>query len=149
MNSILEKLKKCDCVENLNEIGTVENILDAINEEISPLVINATTYQEIYKALNKLACHWDTFQLDDYFKNERSKYIFALTYMEGKRRNEIIGLTDDLYENKDKAKKWYRGIAKKIHPDHNMDFQTQAENAMRELEILYSRIKKCFEEGDE
>ena len=148
MNSIIEKLKKCDCVEKLNEIGTVENILEAINEEISPLIVNASTYQEIYKALDKLAGHWDTFQCDDYFKNERLKYIFALIYMEGKRRNEIIDLTDDLYENEDKAKKWYRGVVKKIHPDLNMDLQVQAENAMRELEILYSRIKKCFEEED-
>lgn len=149
MNSILDKLKKCDCVENLDKIGSVENIIEAINKEIFPLVVNATTYEDIYKALNKLASHWDTFQSDDYFKNERLKYIFALTHMEGKQRNKIIELTDDLYENKDKAKKWYYGIVKKVHPDLNMDCQIQAENAMRELELIYSRIKKCFEEEDE
>lgn len=149
MNSILDKLKNCNCIEMLGEIGSAEVIVDVLNKEIFPLVVNATTYEDIYKAVNKLASHWDTFQSDDYFKSDRLKYIFALTHMEGQQRNKIIELTDDLYENKDEAKKWYRRIAKKIHPDLNRDCQIQAENAMKELEILYGRIQKCFEEEDE
>lgn len=149
MNSILDKLKNCNCIEMLGEIGSAEVIVDVLNKEIFPLVVNATTYEDIYKAVNKLASHWDTFQSDYYFKSDRLKYIFALTHMEGQQRNKIIELTDDLYENKDEAKKWYRRIAKKIHPDLNRDCQIQAENAMKELEILYGRIQKCFEEEDE
>ena len=42
------------------------------------------------------------------------KYIFALTHMEGAERNKIINLTDDLYESKDRAKKWYHSINEKV-----------------------------------
>jgi len=149
MNSILDKLKNCNCVEMLGEIGPVEDITDAINKEIFPLVANATTYEDLYKVINKLNMHWDTFQRDDYFKSECLRYIFALIHMEGEERNKIIELTDNLYENKDEAKKWYREIVKKIHPDLNKDCQKQAEDAMKELGVLYSRIQKCFEEEDE
>lgn len=149
LNSILNKLKDCNSVELLRGIGSVESITEAINKDIHPLAVNATTYDELYEAVDKLKKHWDTFGSDDYFKNEHLRYIFALTHMEGEERNKILHLTDGLYENKDEAKKWYREIAKVIHPDLNRDYQEQAEEAMKELTIIYSRIQKCFEEEDE
>jgi hypothetical protein len=148
MDLILDKIKRCNCVEELRRIGSEEDILDAISKEIFPLAVKATTYEDLYKVVEKLDSHWDTFQRDDYFKNESSRYIFALTHMEGAERNTIIELTDDLYENKDSAKKWYHKISKKIHPDLNGDCQEQAEAAMKELQILYNRIERCFEEDE-
>lgn len=149
LNSILNKLKDCNSVELLCEIGSVEIITEAINKYIHPLTVNATTYNELYQAVDKLKRHWDTFESDNYFKNKHLRYIFALTHMEGEERNKILHLTDELYENKDDAKKWYHEIAKMIHPDLNRDYQKQAEEAMKELKIIYSRIQKCFEEEDE
>jgi hypothetical protein len=148
MNDILNELKKCSSIEMLSKTGSIASISDVINKEISPLVINVMTYEELYQVINKLITHWDTFQSDDYFKNEQMKYIFALTHMEGAERNKIINLTDDLYESKDRAKKWYHSIAKIIHPDLNRAYQKQAEDAMKELKIIYSRIQKCFKEED-
>lgn len=149
MNAILNRLKNCNSSEMLYEIGSIEDISDVINREIFPLTVNAKTYEDLYQMLNKLNNHWDTFQNDDYFKSERLKYIFALTHMNGEERNKIINLTDYLYENKEEAKKWYHEIAKKIHPDLNRDCQKQAEDAMKELKVIYSRIQKCFEEEEE
>ncbi len=149
MNLILEQIKLCGGVQELKKIGPEEDILAAVRKEIFPLTTNATTYEDLYKVIEKLNSHWDTFQRDDYFKNESSKYIFALTHMEGEERNKILNLTEGLYENKDEAKKWYRRIAKIIHPDVNGSYQVQAEDAMKELKIIYSRIQKCFEEEDE
>lgn len=145
MNSILNKLKKCNSIEMLYRIGSLEDIEYVVNKEIFPLSINVETYEDLYQIINKLNKHWDTFQDEDYFKSERLRYIFALTHMEGEERNRIINLTYSLYENKDEAKKWYHRIAKKIHPDSNRDYQKQAEEAMKELQIIYNRILKCFE----
>lgn len=83
------------------------------------MTVNALTYEELYQAVNKLNKHWDRVKSDDYFKNENLKYIFALTHMGGEDRNKMLRLTDELYENKDKAKKWYHEISKMIHPDLN------------------------------
>lgn len=149
MNSILNKLKKCNSIEMLYRIGSLEDITDVVNKEIFPLSVNVVTYEDLYQVINKLNNHWDTFQDDDYFKSERLRYIFALTHMEGEERNRIINLTDSLYENKDEAKKWYHRIAKKIHPDSNRDYQKHAEEAMKELQIIYNRILKCFEKEGE
>lgn len=132
----------------LTEIGSVYEICKAINDEIFPLSINVKNYEDLYKILTKLIHHWDTFQSDDYFKNEKMKYIFALTYMEGVERNKIINLTDDLYESEEKAKTWYHSIVKIIHPDVNRDYKESAEAAMKELGIIYSRIIKCFKEDN-
>ena len=112
------------------------------------MTINALTYEELYQAVNKLNKHWDRVESDVYFKNENLKYIFALTHMGGEDRNKILRLTNELYENKDKAKKWYREISKMIHPDVNRGNKEQAEEAMKELRIIYDRIQKCFEEED-
>lgn len=49
-----------------------------------------------------------------FFKDERSMYCFALIMMDGEKRNKIIGLTDELYDSKDLATKWYHRISKII-----------------------------------
>lgn len=148
MDSILNKLKSCNSIELLRTVGTIESIVKAINKEIYPLTVNALTYEKLYQAVNKLNKHWDRVESDDYFKNENLKYIFALTHMGGEDRNKMLRLTDELYENKDKAKKWYHEISKMIHPDLNRANKEQAEEAMKELSIIYGRIQKCFEEED-
>ena len=76
MNDILNELKKCSSIEMLSKTGSIASISDVINKEISPLVINVMTYEELYQVINKLITHWDTFQSDDYFKNEQMKYIY-------------------------------------------------------------------------
>jgi len=52
-----------------------------------------------------------------YFKSKQAELLFYLTKLDGKKRNELLGLTDEHYENKNLAKRWYREINKYIHPD--------------------------------
>lgn len=52
-----------------------------------------------------------------YFKSEQAKVIFLLVYMSGKRRNEHLGITSEMYENKKLARKWYKRLATLTHPD--------------------------------
>lgn len=81
-----------------------------------------------------------------YFRNEGMKYMFALNHMQGKQRNKIIGLTEDLYDDKDKAKEWYEKVQFKISEYYNLDCQEEAFNAFRELRSLYNNIKEGFED---
>ncbi len=53
----------------------------------------------------------------DYFKSKQAELLFYLTKLEGKKRNELLGLTNAHYENKELAKKWYQQINKYAHPD--------------------------------
>lgn len=84
---------------------------------------------------------------DPYFINEKQKYIFCLNKVDGERRNEYIGLNDQLYEDKLLAKDWYRSIVKVIHPDENAG-DDDAEEAFINLTKLYENICDSFE-GDE
>ena len=69
--------------------------------------------------------------------------------MEGKKRNEIIGLTNELYDGECKAKDWYKSIIKIIHPDINQDQKDDAEKAMTKLNEIYERIKDSFTSDEE
>jgi len=37
-------------------------------------------------------------------------YIFVLIYTDGKVRNDLLGITDDMYENYAKANAWHDSI---------------------------------------
>lgn len=52
----------------------------------------------------------------NFFKSKQAEYLFYLTKLEGKQRNNLLGLTDEHYENKEVAKKWYKEIANYVHP---------------------------------
>lgn len=75
---------------------------------------------------------------DPYFKSDSSRYIFALVELDGEKRAEMLGITRELYSNNEMAKKWYRDISKKIHPD--VCGEENAEKAMAKLNQLYGRM---------
>ena len=110
-----ENIKNITNIEELKKLGSIENIITTIEEIIKPIKIKATSYEELVEYIKVLQCKWIDFQDNKFFKNEESKYLFCLTEVDGKRRNEAIGLTDDLYDDKEKAKKcrfWFRAVVR-------------------------------------
>lgn len=51
------------------------------------------------------------------FSSKQQELIFYLTQLEGKQRNKLLGIKDEYYEDKKLAQRWYRNIAKYVHPD--------------------------------
>ena len=88
----------------------------SFNALIFPLNTNANTYEELLEVINCLKKNWVGFS-DEFFVNKSKKYEYILTKLEGKKRNELLGITDQMYENQELAKKWFKNIAKYIHPD--------------------------------
>ena len=43
---------------------------------------------------------------DKYFKSKQHRYIFALVELDGTPRAKILGITKELYHDKNKAKMW-------------------------------------------
>ena len=69
-----------------------------------------------------------------YFVSEVHKLIFALLYTDKKTRMKLLDITEELYEDKEKAKKWYRRISKLIHPDIcKVDGCKEADTKLNEL----------------
>ena len=78
------------------------------------------------------------FEGDKYFKSEQHRYIFALIELDGENRAKILDITNDLYNDKDKARSWRDKIIKLIHPDVCSIEGT--EKAMAKVNELYSRM---------
>ena len=59
----------------------------------------------------------EKFNLSLYFVSEAHMLVFALLFTDKQIRMELLGITEELYFDKSKAKEWYHRITKIIHPD--------------------------------
>lgn len=80
----------------------------------------------------------EKFDGDKYFKSLQHRYIFALVELEAEDRAKILGITRELYNEKDKAKNWRDNIIKLIHPDSCKI--EGCEQAVAKVNELYSRM---------
>ena len=70
---------------------------------------------------------------DLYFKNEASKYMFALTEVGGKIQLNLLGVDYNHYRDENLAKNWYEYVKQIIEDSEFIDFS----KAMEILEVLY------------
>ena len=70
---------------------------------------------------------------DLYFKNEASKYMFALTEVDGRIQLNLLGVNCSHYRYKNLAKNWYEYVKQTIE---NSEY-TDLAGAMGILEVLY------------
>ena len=70
---------------------------------------------------------------DLYFKNEASKYMFALTEVSGKIQLNLLGVDYNHYRDENLAKNWYEYVKQIIEDSEFIDFS----KAMEILEVLY------------
>ena len=70
---------------------------------------------------------------DLYFKNEASKYMFALTEVSGKIQLNLLGVDYNHYRDENLAKNWYEYVKQTIE---NSEY-TDLAGAMGILEVLY------------
>lgn len=78
--------------------------------------------------------------LNLYFVSEAHKLVFALLFTDKRIRTELLGISEDLYLDKNKAKDWHHGIAKIIHPDTCKI--EGCEKAIMKLNELYTGMVK-------
>ena len=73
---------------------------------------------------------------DLYFKNEASKYMFALTEVDGRIQLNLLGVNCSHYRYKNLAKNWYEYVKQTIE---NSEY-TDLAGAMGILEVLYDEM---------
>ncbi|MCL2913028.1 J domain-containing protein [Shewanella corallii] len=74
-----------------------------------------------------------------YFKSEKDKLFFLLNEVDGKRRNQLLGITSEMYSDEQLSKQWFRNISNKVHPDKNQQDPIATE-AFDNLKKLYSMM---------
>ena len=77
-------------------------------------------------------------ETDRYFISKQHRYIFALIELDGENRAKILGITKELYHEKQKAKAWRDNLIKLIHPD--ICAIEGSDKAVAKLNELYSRM---------
>ena len=70
---------------------------------------------------------------DLYFKNEASKYMFALTEVSGKIQLNLLGVDYNHYRDENLAKNWYEYVKGVIEDSEYTDLA----GAIGVLEVLY------------
>jgi hypothetical protein len=75
----------------------------------------------------------------DYFKSKKDKLKFLLLEVDGKRRNQLLGITPDMYDDSQAANKWFRMLSMQVHPDRNPGDENAAK-AFYKLNELYKMI---------
>lgn len=114
------KLEKISSIEDLRKAGNIPDLVKQIKNTISPLTIEANTYHELFDVVIFLQKNLVSF-IKGPFISKQAEFIYYLTELEGKQRNRAIGITDDHYEDKNIAKKWYKEVSQLVHPDKGGD----------------------------
>lgn len=80
------------------------------------------------------------FSYDDYFKSKETFLIFVLLYIDGEKRVDFLGIKEEMYESKAKAKEWRNSLIKLLHSDRCKHLF--ADEATAKVNEIYSRMKK-------
>jgi hypothetical protein len=121
---------------DIKQLGTIEELIKIINSFMQPFVLNVQTYEELYDAINFIKKNIKL--SDEIFCSKEKEYLFYLTVLDGEQRNKLLGITDIHYEDKDKAKRWYKKIVNYVHPDKNKD--NNAEEAFIILKKIFNQL---------
>lgn len=128
-------LLKVKTIDDLKLMGSVNEIISEIEKNIAPLKVAANSFEELHNVVVTLRKHWLPF-FKGPFVSKQAEYIYYLTILEGKQRNRALGIRDEYYENPEVAKKWYKKIARYVHPDIGGD-----KRAFTVLNKLYNVMK--------
>lgn len=77
---------------------------------------------------------------DYYFHSRETFLIFVLLYVDGEKRADFLGIEEEMYESKAKAKEWRNSLVKVLHSD--LCKHLAADEATAKVNEIYSRMKK-------
>lgn len=139
-------------VSDLKALGTLKEVKEILSHSIgSQDLITGTSFDQLFQklvALQRVVQANPTNQYetlvpvnsgeDRYFQSTTSELLFYLLELDGESRMSKLGITAQLFMKKAEAKKWYRTLAKQIHPDtcHHV----KATQGMEVLNDLYAQL---------
>ena len=114
------EIEKIHSIDDLKDRGSISDLVEKICCLIRPLKVEAKTYEELFEIVSLLQKNWLPL-VKGPFISRQAEVVFYLTKLEGKQRNNAIGMSDDIYEDPEKAKEWYRDMRGLVHPDKGGD----------------------------
>lgn len=121
----LEGILACQSVDELKSVAKLAPIRSVLQEALdgrcsSRLKLNfRNSWRNLYEALADVRPLIQGADAADgaYFISEQARVIHALLELDGENRIRALGITDREYRDKDAAKRWYKSLAQRIHPD--------------------------------
>ena len=113
---IVAALLEAKTVKALEQLGSQADLCKALNEVYRPFELSADTYEKLFAAVE--AIRSSLLNLKSYpFVSRQAEAVYSLTELDGKKRNERLGVTDVMFKDKSLARQWYRSIAQLVHSD--------------------------------
>lgn len=141
----VDEIAKVKSLNDLKELGSIDDIILKIEKIIYPLRIQANSYDELLICIKCLQENWLSFH-NDFFVSKRQKYIYILLEHEGEKREELLGINDDIYSDPKKANRWYKSIASIIRAD--LGDSDNAKKAFQKLHEIYKDLTDDAAFGD-
>lgn len=113
-----ETMKIAD-IKSIDDIIKYEensNLKQDICKLIHPLTFESNTNEQLLEIIKTLQLKWVDL-LQGPFISKQQEIIFYLTKLEGQQRNRALGITEEHYVNEELAKKWYKKLRNRVHPD--------------------------------
>jgi hypothetical protein len=131
-----------DELQNLrNLLGNLDEIKKIFSDD-SGIKVSAHSYKQLYEFINNCKKYFgekiQKLNQDDriaeievippdgihhkdsyFFASEQHRLTYALIRLDKRQRLEMLGITDEHYEDPALIKKWFRDLSKYVHPDHN------------------------------
>lgn len=111
------KFSEITTLEQVVELGTIPEVVANIQALVGPLLkVVAETHEDLLALILLLKEKWVDL-IPGPFVRRQDEVVFCLTKLEGKIRNDLLGLTEEHFRDKALAKQWYRGLASIVHED--------------------------------
>lgn len=123
----------------LKKLGKFNDVRKALQQRLgNRLKFSGRGWKDLWEAMTLIRTLGAMNQNDAYFTSDVTRYIYALTELDGEYRLKELGVQKEHYFNKDKARRWRDAIIKKIAPD--VCAHPHASAASAKLHELYQEI---------
>ncbi|EJG0979170.1 DnaJ domain-containing protein [Vibrio parahaemolyticus] len=127
----LYSVRKQNSTPETKSENVKESVQENVQECVSEVAQEAT--EQLLATTNTTSGTADI----SFFKTEKDKLFFLLNEVDGKRRNQLLGITADMYSDERLSKQWFKHMSSKVHPDKNPN-DPRAAVAFDNLKKLYS-----------
>lgn len=127
--------------QDLERLGSVDEIRQQLGEIVRPLKVDGSSYAELFAVVQTLQEKWLDLR-EGPFVSRQAELVFYLTKLDGSVRNEFLGITDAHYHDPKVAKRWFRSMSQLVHSDRGGD-----DGAFQTLQDLYD-VMTAREEDD-
>jgi hypothetical protein len=116
---------------------------ERVNVSLSKFCDSSQAEEHYFKSNEEIDDETNGLSYSDYFKSKEAFLIFVLLHVDGEKRAEFLGIKEEMYESKTKAKEWRNSLITLLHSDRCKHLS--ADGATAKINEIYSRMKKHAE----